>query len=338
MDEFLKCLQHCPDRWPVGQRYLVGVSGGVDSVALLRGLVGVGYRKLVVCHLNHRLRGRVSAGDAAFVKRLAVELGLEFESGVHDVVRLAKENGQSLETAGRAARHAFFAEVAGRRRCRRMMLAHHADDQAETVLMNLCRGSAGLAGMAAETVLNLPEPVPGGGSRTRGRLPLLLIRPLLAVPKKTLLAAATARGWKFREDASNASADFVRNRVRNEVLPLLEEIFRRDVRPALGRAADWAAGARAFLRDSAAPWTVQEKLPVREVLALSPALRREVLAGWLKARGVPDLSASVVQTAESMLNPADGPVKWNLPGNRFLRRRAGWLWVECVPACGAGPG
>lgn len=320
----------------MGRRYLVGVSGGVDSVLLLRGLAEAGYRRLVVCHLNHRLRGRASAGDAAFVRQLAAGLGLEFELGTVDVAKVAEESGQSLETAGRAARHAFFAEVAKRRRCWRVMLAHHADDQAETVLMNLCRGSAGLAGMAEETFLKVREPMRSGkNTASRQPPPLLLIRPLLAVSKKALLTAAAERGWKFREDASNASPDFVRNRVRNEVLPLLEEIFSRDVKPAIGRAADWAAGAREFLRESAEPWTIQEKLPVREVLALSPALRREVLAGWLRAREVPDLSASVIETAASMLDPATGPARWNLPGNRFLRRRAGWLWVECVPACGA---
>ncbi|RYD33671.1 MAG: tRNA lysidine(34) synthetase TilS [Verrucomicrobiaceae bacterium] len=347
VDEFLKCFKTRLDRWPTRRRYLVGVSGGVDSLALLHGLAVVGYRRLVVCHLNHRLRGEDSLDDAAFVRRLAERLGLECETAEADVARLAVENSQSLETAGRVARHAFFAEVAARRRCHRVMLAHHAEDQAETVLMNLCRGSAGLMGMALETRLQVPDPglrpvpcpEPGtlSASRRIRRPPLLLIRPLLPVSKQSLLAAAARNGWEFREDASNASADFVRNRVRHEALPLLRDIFGRDVTFPIGRAADWSAGARDFLRSAAAPWADREKLPVREVLALTPVLRREVLADWLRGRGVPDLSSPLILAAEAMLSPATGPARRNLPGNLFLRRRAGWMWLERLPACGVPP-
>lgn len=326
MDDYSNFARLWPARWLPGLRYLVGVSGGVDSVVLLRTLVRVGFRDVVVCHLNHGLRGRAGDGDAAFVRELAGELKLRFDGGACDVAALARERGQSLETAGRAARHEFFAAAAVRNQCRRVLLAHHADDQAETVLMNLCRGSAGLAGMAEETAL----PVPGAK-------PLLLIRPLLPVSKSLLKAVAGDHGWTFREDASNASPEFVRNRVRHEVLPLLDDIFRRDVRPTIVRAADWTEGARNFLKESASGWTDREQLPVKEIRELRPALQREVMAGWLRARGVPDISTALIFTALSMLDSETGPAKWNLPGNRFLRRRAGRLWVESVPACGTGP-
>ncbi len=299
----------------------------MDSVVLLHTLISAGYQKLVVCHLNHRLRGRTSTADARWVARLAAGLQLPFVTGKRDVRAEAGAAGISLETAGRRARHRFFAEAAKQHRCHRVFLAHHADDQAETVLMNLCRGSAGLIGMATETSLTVP------GFRT----PLQLLRPLLTRSKADLLAAASANGWTFREDASNAVPDVVRNRLRLEVLPLLDAIFQRPTAPAMGRAAAWVEGARGFLEESAAPWISQEKLRVAELIKLHPVLRDAVLAGWLRARKVPDVSSSLLRQAVLMIDPATGPARWNLPGNHFLRRRAGWLWVERVPPCGPGP-
>ena len=316
-----------PDRWPTGRRYLIGVSGGMDSVVLLHTLISAGYQKLVVCHLDHGLRGRTSTADARWVARLAAGLQLPCLTGKRDVRAEAGAAGISLETAGRRARHQFFAEGAKQHRCHRVFLAHHADDQAETVLMNLCRGSAGLVGMAEETRLTVP------GFRT----PLQLLRPLLTRSKADLLAAAGANGWTFREDASNAVPDVIRNRLRLEVLPLLDAIFQRSTAPAMGRAAAWAESAREFLEQSVAPWIPQEKLRVAELIKLHPVLRDTVLAGWLRARKVPDVSSALLRQATSMLDPATGPARWNLPGNHFLRRRAGWLWVERVPPCGPGP-
>jgi tRNA(Ile)-lysidine synthase len=135
-------------QFPLSHRYLIGVSGGRDSIALLNLLLGFGYEKLVVCHLNHRLRGAASRADARFVEKVARNLGLDCEIGSVDVGALAKRCKLSIETAARFARLAFFVEVARRRRCSRIFLAHHADDLVETALLNLFRG-AGPGGMAA---------------------------------------------------------------------------------------------------------------------------------------------------------------------------------------------
>ena len=314
--------------WPRPRRYMVGVSGGVDSVVLLHQLLAAGYRNLVVCHLNHQVRGAASAADARWVARLAARLQLPALISPADVRSEAAAAGLSLETAGRQARHRCFAEAARLHRCHRIFLAHHADDQAETVLMHLCRGSAGLSGMAEETTLAVP------GCRTA----LTLLRPLLYLSKSLLRETAAAQRWAFREDASNAIPDVVRNRLRLEVLPLLNTIFQRDTAPALGRAAAWTDAARAFLDQAAAPWILQEKLRVAELQALAPVLRDTVLAGWLRARGVPDISTPLLRKAAGMLDPANGPARWNAPGNYFLRRRAGCLWVERLPACSGLPG
>ncbi len=114
------------------RRYLIGVSGGRDSIALLHLLVDLGYNKLVVCHLNHQLRGRESRRDARFVEKIARDLQLDSEIGSTDVGALAKQSKLSIETAARFARFAFFVEAARRRRCSRIFLAHHADDLVET--------------------------------------------------------------------------------------------------------------------------------------------------------------------------------------------------------------
>src|SRR5207245_6432360 len=133
--------------FPPDDRYLIGVSGGRDSVALLHWLINLGYKKLIVCHLNHQLRGRSSDADALFVETLAAKYGVAFEPGAASVRALAKKKKISIETAAREARYSFFAKAAKRHRCHTIFLAHHADDLVETFLLNLIRG-AGLTGLA----------------------------------------------------------------------------------------------------------------------------------------------------------------------------------------------
>src|SRR3989440_8823915 len=114
--------------FPPDARYLIGVSGGRDSIALLHWLVNLGYKKLIVCHLNHQLRGRSSDTDARFVEKLAAKSDVDLELGSTNVQALAKKKKMSIETAARDARYSFFAKAAKCRRCRTIFLAHHADD------------------------------------------------------------------------------------------------------------------------------------------------------------------------------------------------------------------
>jgi tRNA(Ile)-lysidine synthase len=134
------------ERFSPGRRYLAGVSGGRDSVVLLHWLHAVGFRKVIVCHLDHRLRGRASAADARFVARLADSLGYDLAGACEEVRALAVKEKRSLETAAREARLRFFARVARARHCRTIFLGHHADDVVETFLLNLFRGS-GMTGL-----------------------------------------------------------------------------------------------------------------------------------------------------------------------------------------------
>lgn len=300
------------------QRWLVGVSGGADSVALLRLLVEHGFRKLVVCHLDHRLRGRAATADARFVAKLAAELGLPFETKRVAVARLARERGESVETAARHERHAFFIECAGEHRCRRVLLAHHADDQAETVLWNLLRGSHGLKGMGERQWIEVAN-----GGRVE------IFRPLLGVRRRELREWLAARGYRWCEDASNAEPVAVRNRLRLEALPLLDEIAGREVAVMLARAlqsdddareiAEWAL-ARAAVVDP------QGRLHLGVLRELPAALQRAAVVRYLRDHDVPGLTRELLEQSLEMLAPG-GPAKINLPGGRWLRRRAGRIML-----------
>ena len=307
--------------FPPAVRCLVGVSGGRDSVALLDGLLAAGFPRLVVCHLDHGLRGRASTGDARFVARLAAARELPLEAGQADVRALAKSQGCSLETAARAARDRFFAVAAGRRRCRTVFLAHHADDQAETFLFNLLRGAgpAGLAGMALDS------------ERRVGRRTLRIVRPLLGVWRAEIDAYLAARDLEWREDATNTNPAYAtRNALRHEALPLLERVMGRDVRPALWRTADilgaedaWLA---AMLAEEGSP---APELPVKSLAGQPLARQRRLLRAWLAARGIAGVGYEEVERVRTLLDvAAGGPAKVNLPGGRHARRRGGKLFVE----------
>src|SRR6267378_3423285 len=237
--------------FPVDGRYLIGVSGGRDSVALLHWLTNVGYRKLIFCHLNHQLRGRSSDADARFVQKLVeghnqefVALAhrvpgsrtgkrsarpiprrpdLHFELGTVNVRAFATKQKMSIETAARDSRYSFFAKVAKRRRCHTIFLAHHADDLVETFLINLLRG-AGLTGLAAMREVS---------TRPIGAVDLRIVRPLLSVWRSEIDVYVRAHRLKFREDASNKNLSPLRNRIRHRVVPYLEKTLGRNIRPAI---------------------------------------------------------------------------------------------------------
>ena len=300
------------------RRYLVAVSGGADSVALLHLLVEAGFKNLVVCHLDHKLRGRSSTADAKWVGKLAGQLGLMFESATADVKLLMKSEGASLETAARMARHAFYAHCARTYRCDRILLAHHAEDQAETVLWNLMRGSHGLKGMGETHEI------------TVGRKRLTLIRPLLPVRKEQLVAWLLEQGYAWREDASNAKPIAVRNRLRHEILPLLDEIGGRDVVTALSRGAADAAELGGYVEaavNQAKVLDPQGRLHLPTLRKLHPVLQRAAIKGYLESQAVGDISRDLLNRSLVLMAAKSDPAI-NLPGGRQLRRRQGRLLIE----------
>lgn len=310
------------------QRHLIGVSGGRDSVALLHHLHALGFTRLIVCHVNHRLRGRASSADATFVRRLAQRLGFECESTAIDVRRLARDTRTSIETAARNARHEFFAQVARQHRCPRVILAHHADDQAETVFMRVLRGTSitGLGGMKKQTPLQV------------GRTTLTLVRPLLHTRRAEIDAYIAQHRLAFREDATNADPTPSRNRVRQTLLPQLSASIGRDVAPMLTRLADSATRDDALLYQltldlisSASLITADGDLvlapPLREA---HPALQHRVLHHWLKTQVVSDLDHDLLTAAVALLTNLE-PARINLPQGRQLRRKAGHLRIVKLP-------
>ena len=300
------------------RRYLVGVSGGADSIALLHLLVDHGFQNLVVCHLDHRLRGKASTDDERFVEKTTKRLGLTFELERSDVEALSRVTGCSLETAGREARHAFFASCAKKHRCPRVLLAHHADDRAETALWNLLRGSHGVKSIRAEQTIQV-----------NGRA-LELIRPLLEARRFDLRKYLTQRGIAWREDATNAEGIAIRNRLRLEALPLLEDIAGRDIVPALLRAADASRDKEAVIEwalDQANVLDPQGRLHLPALRALPAAMRRAAIHRFLQDNHVANLDRDLLDRAVGLLNPENAAVL-NLPSGRHLRRRAGRIFVE----------
>ena len=286
-------------------------------MALLHLLVDAGYRNLVVAHFNHRLRGKASEGDAAFVEKLAAKLDLPCKIVEGDVRKLASSRKCSLETAAREARYSFLAAVAKKQRTRMVVLAHHADDQVETCLFNFLRGSgiAGLSGMKPRS------------KRSVGGIEMELLRPLLPIPKLELLGYLKERKIRFREDATNAVADATRNKLRLKVLPLIEELLGPSFKGSIVRNASLLADEEDLLSSLTLPIALHERLRVKLLRELHPALRRRVLHAWLKNRGIDEPGFAEVERVASLLTP-EGPAKINLPGNRHARRRAGVLFIE----------
>ena len=306
-------------KFPPGRTYLVGVSGGRDSVTLLHQLLDLGYRRLVVCHLNHQLRGRASAADARFVERLAVSSGCGFELERMDVAARARETKQSLETAGRMARHEFFARVARRRRCRTLFLGHHADDLVETFLMNLFRGTGptGLGGMREISSL-----------RVSGT-DLKIVRPLLRSWRGEIDAYVKAERIAFREDSTNEELGPVRNRVRRRIIPYIEKQLGRSVRLSIWRAALIAGDEAEWIESLVASEQSEgAELDSAKLGAQPRALQRRTIHKWLQSQNVGDLDFDLIERIRALVDPDATTAKTNLPRGRHVRRRTRKLFIE----------
>jgi tRNA(Ile)-lysidine synthase len=297
--------------------YLIGVSGGRDSVALLHWLINLGYRKVIVCHLNHQLRGRSSDADARFVKNLAGKYELDFEVGAANVRALANQKKLSIETAARETRYTFFVKAAKRHRSHTIFLAHHADDLIETFLLNLTRG-AGLTGLAAMRDVS---------TRRVNDFELTIVRPLLSVWRKEIDSYVRHHALKFREDTTNKSLGPTRNRIRNRVIPYLEKILGRNVRQNIWRTAIIAAEEDKWI-DSELPASTDTKLPATKLRMLPIALQRRAILKWLRAQNVSDVGFDVVESVRSLLDPNVRTAKVNLPQDRHARRRAKTIFIE----------
>jgi tRNA(Ile)-lysidine synthase len=313
--------------FPPDGRYLIGVSGGRDSVALLHCLVNLGYQKLIVCHLNHQLRGCTSLADARFGENIARKYHAEFELESANVRDLATKRKMSIEMAAREARYKFFAETARRRKCRIIFLAHHADDLVESFLINLFRG-AGTAGLGGMREIS---------TRRIDNVDLAIVRPLLSVWRKEIDVYVRQHRIKFREDASNKNLNPLRNRIRHRIIPYLEEIVGRNIRPAIWRTAavaaeeeDWIENQLSTLGEFGITCVSQicRDLPAKELRRLPVALQRRAIVKWLRAQNVSEVGFDVIERVRSLVDPAATTAKVNLSQDRHARRRSGRIFVE----------
>lgn len=223
---------------------VVGVSGGADSMALLHLLVGLNQTlgwnlQLHVAHLNHRIRPLDAEKDAAFVQAAADSLSLPCTIDERDVPALSEKEGASAEEIGRRERYAFFERVCLQSGFRIITVGHHADDNAETILHRILRGTGlrGLAGIPRDRALH-----PGSNLR--------LIRPLLQRTRAELREYLSNAGIAFREDHTNVTNEPMRNRIRNLILPAVEAEVNPQVREALVRLGEQARWLEEFLHET----------------------------------------------------------------------------------------
>lgn len=256
------------DLFPKGIKIVVGVSGGADSVALLHLLERMRKEmqwQLLAVHIHHGLRGEEADADAAFVEALCREKGIFCIVRKTDIREEARKRGIGEEEAGRLFRYTVFRELAGKDG--HIAVAHHRKDQAETLLMRLCRGT-GMTGLT-------------------GMLPIRekVCRPLLFCSREEIEAYCRKEGLLWREDATNGQAIYTRNKVRLEILPLLEEINPR-AEEHIARTASLLAQEEDYMEQQAAvcEQTVRLDAPAGEVwlcrsalMTLHPAMRRRVL-------------------------------------------------------------
>lgn len=259
-----------------GDRVGVAVSAGADSVALLRVLLELRHELgciLSVVHLHHQLRAAEADADAAFVQQLAVAHSLEFHSTRADVATIASDHKLSIEAAGRRARLDYFAALVASNKLDLVATAHSADDQAETVLLKFLRGAGtrGLAGI-----------YPVSQQRTASGDSVTLIRPLLDVTRPEIETYLRALHQPWREDATNQSPEFLRNRVRHELLPLLAREYNPSIREALATSANIAREEQDFwdvTTSNVLPdlRTDTQNIDVSRFLTMHMALQRRVL-------------------------------------------------------------
>jgi tRNA(Ile)-lysidine synthase len=290
-----------------GDRVLVGVSGGADSVSLVLVLKELGY-KTGIGHLNHGLRGRDSDGDEQFVSELASKLGVPFYS---QRISIRPEDG-NLEAAGRTARKKFFRSVCEREGFAKIAVAHTRDDRVETCLLNLFRG-AGLEGMVSMA------PVSGN-----------TIRPLIETSHEEVHRFLLFLRQPWRTDASNLDPSFARNRLRHELIPMLEKSFNPRLRDTLSRTMDLLHYEDGWMQELTSDWIAKHAIYSpgmisvdAEFMRIAPvALARRAIRTMLRQLGSDlfDITFDRIEAVRGLLDKGKGGKTVQIPG-RFIAER-----------------
>lgn len=311
---------------PNGCRILVACSGGPDSLALLHWLWqmrGKYQLQIGAAHFEHGIRGAESKQDAAFVRTFCAERGIPFALASADVPSIAAKRKISLEKAARDCRYAFLRRTMQEQKYQRLALAHHADDQAETVFMRILRGT-GTAGLAAM------RPLSTDGER---------IRPFLCLTKAEIQAYCQAQHLKPRHDATNDVADALRNRLRLSLLPELKRAFNPELSRALCQLSEIAADENDFLQQEANRYWHDEKfvrfangwqLSQEGIASLHPALQRVLLRRfWQKVtREGTDLGYVQAELLRRLLLQGKTGSQQELPHHYTAKIAYGWLTCQ----------
>lgn len=309
-------------RWLKGG-VLLAVSGGADSTAMLRcfaDMPAIDDAAIHVAHVDHAQRGDESDGDAAFVRRLAERFGFPYHETRLTPEMFDADDSGSFEAAARNLRYDFLQRTAERNALRYVALAHNADDQAETILHRILRGT-GVAGLAGMSVFR-----PLGDAVT-------IFRPMLPFSRKEILAYLTATDQPFRTDSTNAESNYTRNKIRNDLLPRLASGYNHAVVEALVRlgsqAADWTDYIRSqtdALFDHAVTCRPRETVVwVERLEGVPPLLIRELFVMiWSRQnRPLRDMTfAHWERLAEMTVSHASSPHKQAFPGNILAERTA----------------
>ncbi len=312
---------------------VAAVSGGADSTALLLCLSELAseYRLVItVAHLNHRIRGTEGDADEDFVRRISAELGLRFISETIDAVHQAKAARQNLEDFARRKRYDFLRRTARQVGAQKIAVAHNLNDQAETLLLRLMRGSGyeGLSGI---------HPVVDG----------LIIRPLFECSRNSILEYLKQRRISYREDSTNRDIRYSRNRIRSELLPYLEEHFNPRIVRTLAREAGLARELWVFVESKAERiYSTLAKgiesgisLPVKELVELHPAMQRLVLLHAFREclgtrRGITSIH---LENALLLCNAGQSGNRIQMPrGSIALRQFGDLLLLRREPALNPG--
>ncbi len=285
LPETIRKAIECHGLIPAGAKVVAGVSGGADSVALLRALHQLGI-PVTIAHLNHQLRGADSDADERFVRGLADKLSLPIVVKSVNVRHLAESSKLSLEMAARQARHDFFAEFGDTV----VALAHHADDQVETFFLKLARGagSEGLEGMSLFQQIGQVR----------------LIRPMLDIPRAEILQWLKANKLEWREDASNSDETVLRNRVRHTILPLLEQELNPNLRETILRTMNILRAENEWMNSTLEDLTLDVRLPL--------AARRRVLRKWLFENSADGVDFDAVDKILSLMDKGTGTTVFEL--------------------------
>jgi tRNA(Ile)-lysidine synthase len=312
LPRFLARVRGVPRSAPV----IAGVSGGIDSVALFDLLQRAGFRKLVVAHFHHGLRGKAADRDADFVRKLAADAGAVFAGGRGQTRARAARKKESIEEAARKLRRAFYARTAGKHDAKTVFLGHHAGDAAETVLFHLARGggSRGLSSLRERAGLEETD--------------VGVVRPLLLFAREEIEAYAKDRRLVYREDETNTSRAHTRNRLRHDALPALAGAVGHDPVPALARAAEILGAEDDLLEELVRARAQAAQIDTARWRRESLALQRRWLRAWLRAQTGGEIDFETVERAREVALSNDQPAKTNLPRGFHLRRRAGKLFVE----------